>query len=87
MNNNPELCIIAAMDEERGIGRDNSLMWQIPEDMKRFRELTLEQTVVMGRKTFDSLPERFKPLPKRQSIVLTEDQTGPILVDCCALFS
>ncbi len=75
MSNNLELCIIAAIDEERGIGKDNRLMWQIPEDMKRFRELTLGQVVIMGRKTFDSLPARFKPLPKRHNIILTRDLT------------
>ncbi|MEV6522294.1 dihydrofolate reductase [Longispora sp. NPDC051575] len=53
------------------IGRDNALPWHLPEDMKRFRTLTAGATMIMGRRTWDSLPERFRPLPGRRNLVLT----------------
>jgi len=53
------------------IGRDNALPWHLPEDMARFRTLTRGCPVVMGRKTWDSLPPRFRPLPGRRNIVVT----------------
>jgi dihydrofolate reductase len=63
--------MIVAMDERRGIGYQNSIPWRIPEDMKRFAQLTKGHAVLMGRKTFDSLPERFRPLPERFNLVVT----------------
>ncbi|MGY0236735.1 dihydrofolate reductase [Longispora urticae] len=53
------------------IGRDNALPWHLPEDMKHFRTLTAGATMIMGRRTWDSLPERFRPLPGRRNLVLT----------------
>lgn len=53
------------------IGRDGRLPWHLPEDLARFRELTQGHAVVMGRRTWDSLPERFRPLPGRRNVVLT----------------
>lgn len=53
------------------IGVDGSLPWHLPEDMARFRELTMGATVVMGRRTWESLPERFRPLPGRHNVVLS----------------
>ena len=61
---------IAAVDQNWGIGRDNALLFHIPADMKRFRELTEGKTVLMGRKTYESIG---KPLPNRENIVLTRD--------------
>ena len=55
------------------IGRDGDLPWRLPTDMKRFRELTTGHAVVMGRKTWESLPDRFRPLPDRRNIVLSSD--------------
>ena len=70
----PEFCIIAATDQNRGIGKDNKLPWNIPEDLKRFRELTVPYSVIMGRRTFDSIIERNGvPLPKRHNFVLSRD--------------
>jgi dihydrofolate reductase len=60
--------IIVATDEQGGIGRDGELPWRLPEDLKRFKALTLGKPVVMGRKTWDSIG---KPLPGRQNIVVT----------------
>src|SRR4051812_35838262 len=50
---------------------DGALPWHLPEDMRRFKELTIGSTVVMGRITWESLPERFRPLPGRRNIVIT----------------
>jgi dihydrofolate reductase len=55
------------------IGRGNGIPWQLPEDMAHFKELTLGHTVVMGRLTWESLPERFRPLPGRRNIVVSRD--------------
>ena len=56
------------------IGRDNAIPWHIPEDMAHFREVTTGSTVVMGRRTWESLPARFRPLPGRRNVVLTRDE-------------
>ncbi len=53
------------------IGQDGTLPWHLPEDLARFRALTMGSTVVMGRRTWESLPARFRPLPGRRNIVLT----------------
>jgi dihydrofolate reductase len=53
------------------IGRDGTLPWRLPEDMKRFRETTTGATVLMGRRTWESLPPRFRPLPGRRNLVLS----------------
>jgi dihydrofolate reductase len=63
--------LIAAMGKNREIGKDNLLLWDLPEDMKHFRERTEGKTILMGRKTFESIG---KPLPKRKNIVLTAQQ-------------
>lgn len=55
------------------VGSDNQLPWRIPEDLARFRELTMGGTVVMGRRTWESLPPRFRPLPGRRNVVVTRD--------------
>ena len=63
--------IIVAVAKNRVIGAKNQLPWYLPEDLKRFKEKTLHQTVIMGRKTFESLPENFRPLPQRENIVVS----------------
>ncbi len=78
--------IVVAYDHERTIGRDNQLPWagQLPADMRRFKELTEGTSVVMGRKTFESLPDAFRPLPRRQNIVVSLTQhafSGAIAAD------
>lgn len=62
--------MIVAVDSNGGIGKDNKLLWHIPGDLKRFKEITTGKTVVMGRKTFESLPFK-NGLPNRKNIVLT----------------
>jgi dihydrofolate reductase len=66
-----KIIAIAAMDEARVIGVKNQLPWQIPEDLKRFSLLTVGHAVLMGRRTFESLPAAFRPLPKRKNIVIS----------------
>lgn len=67
----PHLILIAALDRARGIGRDNELLCRLPQDMARFKALTLGHTVLMGRKTWDSIPARFRPLVQRRNLVLS----------------
>jgi len=67
------ISIVAAIARGRVIGRDNSIPWRIPEDARRFRAITMGHPVVMGRRTWDSLPDRFRPLPGRRNIVLSRD--------------
>lgn len=66
----PLLSIIVAISENRVIGKDNALPWHIPEDLKRFKELTKGHPIIMGRKTFDSIG---RVLPDRINIVITRD--------------
>jgi dihydrofolate reductase len=65
------LAIVVAMDKNNGIGKNNTMPWHFKKDMKYFKELTWGHPVVMGRKTFDSLPTRYKPLPGRENIIIT----------------
>jgi dihydrofolate reductase len=68
------IAFVVAYDENRTIGRDGGLPWRLPDDMTWFREKTWGKPVIMGRKTYESLPPRFRPLPGRQNIVLTRDR-------------
>jgi dihydrofolate reductase len=65
--------LVAAVARGGVIGRDGDIPWRIAEDMARFRELTMGHSVVMGRRTWESLPDRFRPLPGRGNVVLTRD--------------
>ena len=67
------ISLIAALAANRAIGKDNELLWQLPEDMRNFRETTRGKPVIMGRKTWESLPEAFRPLPGRHNIVVSRD--------------
>lgn len=67
----PNLTLIAVVARNRVIGRDNQLIWHLPEDLAHFKAVTAGHTVLMGRKTWESLPPRFRPLPGRRNIVLT----------------
>lgn len=64
------ISIIAAISENRALGKDNKLIWHIPEDLKRFKKITSSHPVIMGRKTFESIGS---PLPQRVNIVITKD--------------
>ena len=67
---NRELTIIAAVSINNVIGNNNKLIWKLSNDLKRFKNLTINHSVIMGRKTFESLPN---PLPDRDNIVITRD--------------
>ncbi len=67
--------MVWAQAQDRVIGADGGLPWHLPEDLALFRRLTTGSTVVMGRRTWESLPERFRPLPGRTNVVLTTDRT------------
>lgn len=70
----PRVSIVAAIGRNRELGNGNSLLWHIPEDLRRFKRLTLGHPVIMGRKTFDSIVALLgKPLPGRTNIVVTRD--------------
>jgi dihydrofolate reductase len=70
------ISIIVAVSEDLGIGKDNELLWHISEDLKRFKKLTSGNAVIMGKKTWESLPRR--PFPGRKNIVLTDDPNESI---------
>ena len=65
------ITIIAAVAENGCIVKDGKLPWHLPEDLKHFKEVTTGNTVIMGRKTWESLPEKFRPLPHRKNVVIT----------------
>ncbi len=65
------ISIIAAIGKNRELGKNNKLLWHIPEDFKRFKTLTSDHIVIMGRKTFESIG---KPLPNRTNIVITRNK-------------
>ena len=68
-----KLCLIAAVARNQAIGRDNQLLWHEPIDQQHFRRTTMGCPVIMGRKTWDSLPARFRPLPGRRNVVLSRN--------------
>src|SRR5574343_279775 len=63
-----QITLIAAIGKNNELGKENKLLWDLPNDMKHFREKTTEKTVIMGRKTFESIG---RPLPRRTNIVVT----------------
>ncbi|NQX91753.1 MAG: dihydrofolate reductase [Flavobacteriales bacterium] len=71
--------MIVAAAENDAIGKDNDLIWRLPEDLKFFRNTTMGHVVVMGRKNFESIPDKWRPLDGRENIVITsqEDYEAP----------
>ena len=69
------ITLVAAVARDGAIGRDNQLLWHLPDDLARFKALTLGKPVVMGRKTWDSLPAKFRPLPGRRNLVISRTAT------------
>lgn len=78
------ISIIVAVASNHAIGKDNQLLWHIPDDLKRFKALTTGHTIVMGKRTFESLPIR--PLPNRRSIIIT-DIPGETIPGCEMAYS
>jgi len=80
-----KLSIIVAAAENNVIGKDNDLIWHLPADMKFFKETTSGHCVIMGRKNYESIPAKYRPLPNRTNIVITRQKKfnapGCIVVD------
>jgi dihydrofolate reductase len=79
--------LIAALDRNRVIGRDGDLPWRLPRDMRFFKETTTGHHVVMGRKTWDSLPPAYRPLANRVNVVISrslDSAAGAVVVDSFA---
>ena len=74
--------IIVAAAQNGIIGKDGQLPWKLPADMKRFQELTMRHALIMGRKTYESLPKKLRPLPGRETVMLTSSAAsdGKVLV-------
>ena len=70
--------IVAAVARNGCIGKDGDLPWRIPEDMRRYRAITMGKVVVMGRKTWESIPTKFRPLPGRTNVVVTRQTDYPL---------
>ncbi len=68
-----KISMIAAVAENRVIGKDNDLVWHLPDDMKYFKDTTKESVVIMGRKNFESLPPKWKPLPNRTNLIISRN--------------
>jgi dihydrofolate reductase len=73
MSLTPKIAAIVAMDSSRVIGIKGTLPWNVPADMARFRALTKGHVVLMGRKTWESLPDAYRPLPGRINVVVSRD--------------
>jgi dihydrofolate reductase len=70
-----KVSLVAAVARGGVIGRDGGIPWRLPEDVAYFKELTTGHAVVMGRKTWESIPDRFRPLPGRRNIVITRNSS------------
>ena len=79
-----ELIIIAAAAENNALGINNDLPWHLPDDFKRFKQLTTGHKIIMGRKTLESFP---KALPNREHIVITRDRSYVPKFDCTIVHS
>lgn len=75
-----KIIMIAAAGEDDSLGKDNDLLWHLPDDFKRFKRLTSGHKIIMGRKTFESFP---KPLPNRVHIIITRDRNYHVTCDDC----
>jgi dihydrofolate reductase len=80
------ISFVVAMDKKRVIGADGGLPWRLPDDMKHFRQVTMGKPVLMGRITYESIPDRFRPLSGRTNIVLTR-QSGYSAPGCVIVHS
>ena len=68
------ISIIVAVAENDAIGKDNQLLWHLPADMKIFKEKTTGHCIITGRKNYESIPEKFRPLPNRTNIIITRQE-------------
>ncbi|NNL00786.1 MAG: dihydrofolate reductase [Eudoraea sp.] len=80
-----KIIMIAAIGKNNALGKDNDLLWHLPDDFKRFKQLTTGHKIIMGRKTFESFP---KPLPNRTHIIITRDPNyNPDMPSCIVVHS
>ncbi len=77
-----KVTIIAAVAENNALGKDNDLLWHLPDDFKRFKQLTTGHKIIMGRKTFESFP---RPLPNRHHIIITRDKSYSVEHPNCTI--
>ena len=70
-----KVSLIVAVSENGVIGKDNDLAWHLPKDMNFFKETTKHHFVIMGRKNYESIPEKYRPLPNRTNVVVTRNNT------------
>jgi dihydrofolate reductase len=77
----PIISFVVAIDKNRVMGCDNQLPWHMPADLQHFKKLTLNKTIVMGRKTYESIG---RPLPLRRNIILTHDKN--FIAEGCEVF-
>ena len=81
-----KVSLIVAASENGVIGKDNNLIWHLPKDMRFFKETTMGHHVIMGRKNFESIPHKFRPLPNRTNVVITR-KTAYKADDCMVVNS
>ena len=67
------ISVVVAISENNVIGKDNTLPWHLSSDLQRFKEITSGNPVILGRKTYESIPKKFRPLPNRTNIILTRN--------------
>ena len=79
------ISLIVAKSKNNVIGDKGKIPWHIPNDLKRFKKITTGNVVIMGRKTFESLPEEYRPLPNRVNIILSKDKSYK--TNCCMVFN
>jgi len=72
-----KISLIAAVAKNNVIGKDNKLIWHLPADMKFFKEKTTGHCIITGRKNYESIPEKFRPLPNRTNIIITRQRDYP----------
>ncbi|ESU21130.1 dihydrofolate reductase [Flavobacterium enshiense DK69] len=78
------ITIVAAAAENNALGKDNDLIWHLPDDFKRFKQITTGHHIIMGRKTFESFP---KPLPNRTHVIITRQENYKAPEDCLVVGS
>ncbi|MDM1044156.1 dihydrofolate reductase [Myroides sp. 1354] len=78
------ITLIAAIAENRVLGKDNAIIWHLPDDFKHFKTLTSHHYIIMGRKTFESFP---KPLPNRTHVIITRQQDYAVPENCIVVHS
>ena len=79
-----EVSLIVAMDANKGIGKNNDLMWRLPKDMNFFKTTTEHHVVIMGRKNYDSIPLKYRPLSNRLNVIITRNRD--FQADGCLVF-